>query len=121
MRTLALLLLLCYAAIAQPPLTVKDEIDIRAAIEEQARKDNQKRTPRVWSERGPLIYRVRKIEPLTADVAIGEADGDRMGPFGEHYQYLFVVTHAGGRWTVARRVQVCNGPGPVKIQPLTER
>jgi len=119
MRTVALLLLAGGAAAAQPPLTGKDMADIRAAIQEQAKQDNVKGTGRVWSERGPVAYRVRKIEPLTADVATVEVDAVRAGTYSEQRQYLFLMTHAAGGWTVARKVEVCSGPRPVRLQPLS--
>jgi hypothetical protein len=112
MKSLALLLLLPCCAFS---LTPKDESDIRAAIEEQAKKDNQK--GELWSERGPLTYQVRTIEPVTADVATAEADGVRTGTFSEHLQYLFILTRSHGNWSVARRIQVCK---PLRFLPISE-
>ena len=119
MRTVALLLLAGGVAAAQPKLTSKDIDDIRAAIREQAMNDNAKGTGRVWSERGPVAYRVQKMEPLTADVATVEVDAVRAGTYSEQRQYLFLMTHAAGGWTVARKVEVCSGPRPVRLQPLS--
>jgi hypothetical protein len=115
MRTLALLLLLPAWAAAQPKLTPKDEIEIRTAIEERAKKDNRKGTGEVWSERGPLIYRVRKIEPLAADVATAETEGVRT-PYGERHQYVFIMLRSQGQWNVAKRLEVCP---PVGMQLIT--
>jgi hypothetical protein len=128
MRTLALLLLLSAGAPAQPKLTPKDESDIRTAIEERAKIDNQKGTGEVWTERGPLVYRVRTIEPLTADVATAEADGVRTGAFSEHRDYTFIMMRSHGHWTVAKRIAACPPSGIQLIcgsarsrpQPLSE-
>src|SRR4051812_2007563 len=119
MRTVALLLLAGGVAAAQPPLSGKDTDDIRAAIRKQAMEDNGKGTGRVWSERGPVAYRVHKMEPLTADVATAEVDAVRAGTYSEQRQYVFLMTRTADGWTVARKIPVCSGPGPVRLQPLS--
>jgi hypothetical protein len=119
MRIIVSLLLLSACAAAQLKLRPQDESEIRTAIEEQAKKDNQKNSGQVWSERGPLVYRVGAIEPLAADVATAEAEGVRTGTFSDHRQYLFILVRGSGHWTIARKTPVCNGPAPVRIQPLS--
>jgi hypothetical protein len=115
MRTLALLVLLSPCILAQTPLTApltpKDRSEIRTAIEEQAKQENLKPSVEIWSERGPRIYHVRTIEPIAANVATTEADGVRTGAFSERGQYLFILTRTNGRWSITKRIQVCDGPG----------
>jgi hypothetical protein len=111
MRTIALLLVLLPAcAVAQPKLTPKDESEIRKAIKELAMNENQKGTGEVWSERGPVIYRVRTIELLAADVATAETEGVRT-PFGERHQFVFIMLRSGGHWTLGKRLTVCQAVG----------
>jgi hypothetical protein len=102
MRTLSLLLL----SVCALALTPKDETDIRTAIEEHARKENSGGSREIWTERGPIVYQVRKIEPLTADVAMAEAEAWRTGAFAGHLQYLFILTRTRGQWNVVKKVQV---------------
>jgi hypothetical protein len=111
MRTLSLLLL-PFCALA---LTPKDENDIRTAIEEHAKKENSRRTGEVWTERGPIVYQIRKIEPVTTDVAMVEAEGGRTGAFAEHLQYLFILSRTRGEWNVVKKVRVGS---PLKFQPI---
>jgi hypothetical protein len=118
MRTFALLLFLSACASAQPTLTPKDESDIRAAIDEQAKKDNQQPRSEIWSERGPIIYRVRHLESIAADVATVDADGLNSGTFfGMRNNYTFILTRTHGTWAVVKKIPVCL-PGPM-IQPLS--
>ncbi len=111
MRTLALLLLLPTWALAEAPLTAKDQAEIRTVIEEQAKQENQKPSSEIWSERGPIVYRIGAIVPVAADVATAEADGVRTGTYGQRGRYLFILTRSTGHWTVAKKVQVCDGAG----------
>ena len=118
MRTFALLLLAsaCLSGQPQPKLSPQDESEIRAAIDQQAKKDERKPGGQVWTERGPLIYRVRKLEALAADVAIADVDGVRTGSFPERQPYTLVLTRKDGHWNVVREIAVCTGPG---IQLIT--
>ncbi len=108
MRTLAFLLLLNAA------LSPQDEKDIRSLIEEQAKKDSRT-DGQIWSERGPLAYRVRQIQPLTSNVATADVDGVRAGAFPSLWHYTFILTRTQGRWTIVRRIPVC---GYLRIQPI---
>ena len=111
MRSLGLLLLPLRAL----ALTPKDESDIRTAIQEYAKIENQQDTGNVWSERGPVTYRIRKIEPVTDDVALAETEGGRTGAFSERLPFLFVMLRSHGQWTVVKRVQVGS---PVRLMPI---
>jgi hypothetical protein len=118
MRTFALLFLLSACASAQPKLSAQDESDIRTAIEEQAKKDNQRPSHQIWNERGPFVYSVRRIEPLVADVATAEADGAQTGSlYGRLRRYTFILTRTHGRWSVAKKIPMC-WPGPT-LQPIS--
>ena len=118
MRILLLLFLISSCASAELKLSSQDEADIRAAIEAYAKKDNQRGTGEVWSERGPFVYRVRRTEPLTPDVAVAAADGLRTGGMnGGSRPYTFILTRTRGRWTVAKRIAVCDGE--VTIRPIS--
>lgn len=120
MRTLAILLLLLPDCVsAQLQLSPKDEADIRAAIDEYAKKENQRGTGDVWSERGPFVYRVHRIESLAPQVATADADGVRIqGMNAGRRLYTFILIRARGRWTVAKRVAVCSGEPTV--QPILD-
>jgi hypothetical protein len=121
MRILASLLLLSACASAQIKLSPQDERDIRAAIEERAKIDNQRGTGQVWSERGPVVYKVRHLEPLAPDVATADADSVRIGGInGERRQYTFILTRTNGRWTIARKISACrDGWPPATLQPIS--
>jgi hypothetical protein len=92
-------------------LTPRDEADIRRAIKEQAMKDNVKGSGQVWSERGPVVYRIRTIEELADNVAAADADGARTGTFPELARYTFILAKKNGGWDVVRRIPVCAAPG----------
>jgi hypothetical protein len=122
MRILASLLLLSACAPAQlkgqSKLSPQDENEIRAAIEEQAKRDNQRPRSDVWSERGPVVYRIRHLEAMAADVAIVDADGLNTGTlFDGPRRYTFVFTRTRGNWVIARKIPVCS-PRPM-LQPLS--
>jgi hypothetical protein len=124
MRIFALLLAgYCFAAASarsETPakLTEKDESAIRAIIQDEAKKENQKNSGEVWSERGPTVYRVRQIEAVTADVATAEVHIARTGVYlyGPN-TFLFILTRTDGRWSVSRRVAMFNGAFPPTAQP----
>lgn len=119
MRMLALLLLLPACGAAQIKLSAQDESDIRAAIEEQAKRENQRGKGDVWSERGPVVYEVRRILPVTANVATADADGVRTGTIpGGRRRYVFLLARAHGSWTVRRRIEACTA-GPI-LRPISE-
>jgi hypothetical protein len=107
MRELALLLLLPACAAA---LTPKDESEIRTAIEEQAKVENQKASDEIWSERGPLVFHLGAIKPVTDDVAMADADATRTGTFFQRAQYVFILARINGRWSIVRKIQVWDGP-----------
>jgi hypothetical protein len=116
MRELALLLLLPACAAA---LTPKDESDIRAVIEEQAKADNEKGSDEIWSERGPYVFTVGVIKAVTADVAMADAQESRTGTFFERARYVFIMARTNGRWSIVRKIPVRDGPHP-GFQPIGE-
>ena len=107
MRILASLLL----PLAALALTPKDEGDIRIAIQQYAKNENLKGTGQVWSERGPLAYKVRTIEEVTADVATADADGWRTGVSPQYQHYVFILTRTEDHWSVRKKVKSCGQPG----------
>ena len=117
MKALVLMLATAACAVSQVNLTPQDEAGIRTAIRERAKADNMKGTGRVWSELGPLVYKIGEIEAIAADVATAEASGVRPGAYTGRREYLFLLTRSNGQWTIARRVQVCTGLGPMRIVP----
>lgn len=108
MRILVLLLLLPGGALA---LTSQDEADIRKAIEEQAGMENRKGSGELWNERGPVVYKVQKIEEIAPDVATAEANGWRTGMYPERRRYVFILTRSHDHWIIAKKVQTCPSPG----------
>ena len=99
-------------------LTPKDEADIRMAIKEYARLENQNGSVEIWSERPPHLYRIRRIEEVSGDVAMADAEDVREGWWvGPRPQYLFIFRRSGGRWTVVRKVRMYSGP-PSGFQPV---
>jgi hypothetical protein len=115
MRTVALLLILPACVSAQLKLSPQDESDIRAAIDEQAKKDNQRAGDQLWTERGPVVYHVRHLEQLAPNVALADADGTRTGSFPDGPRpYVFFLTRIHGRWNVVKEIAVCP-PGGIKL------
>jgi len=104
---------------APPPLTAQDENEIRSAIQRQTKQDNERGAGEVWSERGPIAYRVRHMEAVLPDVATADAEGWHVGPFTERRLYLFLVARSQGRWAVVRRIAVCPGEAPATLRPVT--
>src|SRR4051794_37629692 len=98
MRVITVFLLLCGCLIAQPKLTPQDESEIRAVIEERAKEENQRGSGDVWSERLPLMSRVKRRGPISQDVATADADSTRTGAYFQGVQYVFILRRTNGRW-----------------------
>jgi hypothetical protein len=99
-------------------LTPQDESDIRQAIEERAKIENSKPSPKVWSERGSKVYRIQSMEAVSDDVATADAEGVRTGAFSSTRQYVFILKRANGHWAISRQLEVVLQPAPVRIQPV---
>ena len=102
---------------ADPKLSAQDEDQIRAAIEAEAKKENQGPSDRIWSERGPVVYAIKKIEALSDGVATVDAVGSRTGAFPTVRDYLFIVKRIGGVWTIFRKIAVNPRGGFQLISP----
>jgi len=111
-------LLLCLPAFlgAQAKLSPQDESEIRVAIEERAKQENQQGSP---DERSRILYSVGNISPITVDVATADATSRRVNGPSARRQYVFILTRATGNWTITRKIQVCPAAAPVTIQPIT--
>lgn len=102
---------------ADPRLSAQDESQIWAAIEAEAKKENQGPSDRIWSERGPVVYAIKKMEALSDDVATVDAVGSRTGAFPTVQNYLFIVKRIGGVWTIVRKVAESPRGGVQLISP----
>ena len=96
-----------------------DKAGIKAAIDEQARKDNLAPRRRAMM-RGPVQYDIDHISWTTADVAIVDASARRPASMsGPKLPVTFVAVRRQGQWTVAREIATC-GWGEPGIMPVSE-
>src|SRR5690349_3503575 len=96
-RASVLLVLTCRSAYGA--LSESDRSEIRAAIRQAAKDENLKGTGEVWSERGPVVYKVTKIESPADDVAIVDATEMRAGTFSfGPAPCLFILKREDGHW-----------------------
>jgi len=115
MRILLILLPLLPVLTAQPKLTPRDESEIRAAIADQAKKENAQDSGQIWSERLPITYKVLTVESLSADVALVDTNRLSIGTSIGGQRCTFVMTHTKGRWRVAREIMACPKSGIIPL------
>jgi hypothetical protein len=113
----ALLLLLVHGAVAQIKLSQQDESDIRAVIEAQAKKENEGPSDQMWSERGPHVYAIRRIEAVAENVATVDVIDARTGSFPITRDYVFIMRRTHGAWMIFRKIAVSPRGGFQLISP----
>jgi hypothetical protein len=118
MRIPFLLLILATSAPAQVKLTPRDESEIRAVIEAQAKKENEHPSDPLWSERGPLVYAIQRIEGVAENVATADAINARTGSFPLTRNVVFILTRTHGQWTIFRTIEASPRGGFQLISPV---